>query len=292
MFPLARRHRLIVQEIDRELVVHDEDRHRTHRLNASSALVWRLCDGRRSIDDITRIVTATLDAPVDREVVWLVLARLEEEHLLEQALLRTAAIPAISRRQALATSLAGAAALLLEGCGVDSVTSPGARGASASADSAQSSAQVSARADPSPGPSPSPSIAPSPSPSPAPSGCEGAHPANHAIVKRTCVQRKANADAEKKTAQNQTQGEAKEDAQRFADAECDKLTNLCGDPKKNKCVRKGVGYTLRFDGCTVDPTAKTCPVPPPLPERPIGANEVAYTCTWTVTAIECTCKRS
>ena len=97
MFPRARRHHLIVQELDRELLVYDEERHRAHRLNESSSLVWRLCDGEQSIDDITRIVTATLDAPVDREVVWLVLARLEEAHLLEQALLRPRAIPAISR---------------------------------------------------------------------------------------------------------------------------------------------------------------------------------------------------
>ena len=181
MFPRARRHHLIVQELDRELLVYDEERHRAHRLNESSSLVWRLCDGERSIDDITRIVTATLDAPVDREVVWLVLARLEQAHLLEQALLRPPAMPAISRRQALAMGLAGAAALLLEGCGVDSVTAPSPRAASAPVDSAESSsAMVSPMADPSPGPSPFPSLEPSPSPSPSPSPpppatCDGNH---------------------------------------------------------------------------------------------------------------------
>jgi len=279
-----------VEELDRELLVYDEERHRAHRLNESSSLVWRLCDGERSIDDITRIVTATLDAPMDREVVWLILARLEEAHLLEQALLRPAAIGAISRREALAMGLAGAAALL-EGCGVDSVTAPSPRGASAPVDSAlSSSARVSPMADPSPGPSPSPEPSPSPTPSPPPPDCEGDHPATGTITKRTCVQKKDNKDAEKKTAENQTQGDAKEEAQKFADQECEKLN--CGDEKKASCVRKGVGYKLRFDGCAANPGATTCPVPPPLPPRPIGANEVAYTCTWTVVQISCTCKRS
>ena len=294
MFPRARRHHMIVQELDRELLVYDEERHRAHRLNESSSLVWRLCDGERSIDDITRLVTAALDAPMDREVVWLVLARLEEAHLLEQALLRPPAIGAISRREAIAMGLAGAAALL-EGCGVDSVTAPSPRAASAPVDSAlSSSARVSPMADPSPGPSPFPSLEPSPSPSPSPSppppaNCEGDHPASEAINKKTCVQKKSNKDAEKKTAENQTQGDAKEEAQGFADQECKKLN--CGDEKKANCVRKGVGYKLRFDGCTVDAAATTCPVPS-LPPRPIGANEVAYTCTWTVVQISCTCKQS
>ena len=293
MFPRARRHHLIVEEFDRELLVSDGGAHWAHRLNESSSLVWRLCDGERSIDDITRIVTATLDAPMDREVVWLVLGRLEEAHLLEQALLRPPAIGAISRREALAMGLAGAAALL-EGCGVDSVTAPSPRAASAAVDSAlSSSARVSPMANPSPGPSPFPSLEPSPSPSPSPpppANCEGDHPASEAINKKTCVQKKSNKDAEKKTAENQTQGDAKEEAQRFADQRVQEAQLW----RREKGELRAQGGRLQAQVRRMHSRRGShdiLPVPS-LPPRPIGANEVAYTCTWTVVRIECTCKQS
>jgi len=287
MFPRARRHHLFVEEIDRELLVYDEERHRTHRLNESAALVWRLCDGDRSVDEITRMVAATLAAPVAREVVWLVLARLEEAHLLEQALLRPATIGAISRRQALAMGLVGAAALLVEGCGVDTVTAPG--GAAAPAKATQSSSSpVSPLADPSPGPSPMPSL--EPSPSPPPTTCDGKHPTNQKITKTTCVQKKSNANAEAQTAENQTKGEAKDDAQAFADGECAKFSSSCGGGKKGSCVRKGVGYELRFDGCKPDAAVTKCPNPGGLPPRDLDPDkERGYTCEWTVVSVECKC---
>ena len=107
------------------------------------------------------------------------------------------------------------------------------------------------------------------------------------------MQKKSNTekDKEKKAAENNTDGDAKKEAEKFADQECARFTDLCGDAKKNRCVRKGTGYKLELQDCVPNPTAKTCPAPGFDP-RPIGPNEVAYTCIWKVVQVECTCKKS
>ena len=39
-------------EIDGEIVLYDPQRNRTHVLNATSAVVWRLCDGTRDFEQL------------------------------------------------------------------------------------------------------------------------------------------------------------------------------------------------------------------------------------------------
>lgn len=56
MKPL-KRNNLIIHEIDDEILLYDPDQDRTHRLNASAALVWRACDGARTVEDIAGLLT-------------------------------------------------------------------------------------------------------------------------------------------------------------------------------------------------------------------------------------------
>jgi len=124
MFPQARQDKLLVREMGDEVVVYDLERHRAHCLTRTTALIWRLCDGQTTVAELTGRVEQELKSKVDEEVVWLVLNRLEQAHLLRELLLRPCEIAGISRRQAISVGLAGAASLLLNACGVESVTTP------------------------------------------------------------------------------------------------------------------------------------------------------------------------
>jgi hypothetical protein len=47
--PLARSSELLTEEVDGELLIYDEERDTATRLNRTAAVVWRSCDGQRSI---------------------------------------------------------------------------------------------------------------------------------------------------------------------------------------------------------------------------------------------------
>ena len=82
--PLARTEQLIVKEMPDELLIYDLDRHKAHCLNKTSAVVWKHCDGKTTIGDVTRLLGEEASAPVDDDVVWLALGQLRRFHLLEE----------------------------------------------------------------------------------------------------------------------------------------------------------------------------------------------------------------
>jgi hypothetical protein len=50
--PLARTDKLVVEPFDDETLVYDLTSHKAHCLNHASALIWRQCDGRQSVEAI------------------------------------------------------------------------------------------------------------------------------------------------------------------------------------------------------------------------------------------------
>ncbi len=123
MLPEARRDGLLVHEVDGEMVVYDRDRHRAHRLNQTAALVWSNCDGTTSVAEIAAQLATELELPVDEDVVWLALDRLERTNLLRRPVTRPADAKHLSRRQVMEKlAWVGAASLLLPV--VSSITSP------------------------------------------------------------------------------------------------------------------------------------------------------------------------
>ncbi len=116
--PRAREDGLIVEELPDEVLVYDVKRHQAHCLNQTAAVVWKRCDGRSTVPEITKSLERELKAPVGEDVVWLALDRLEKNHLLDgPAAVRTGGI---SRRQAMKLGLAAVVALPL----VMSIVSP------------------------------------------------------------------------------------------------------------------------------------------------------------------------
>jgi hypothetical protein len=87
-FPKVRKEKLIVQQFKDELLVYDKQSHKAHCLNGTAALVWKRCDGRTSVTEISRRLGKEMEgeAVVDERLVWYALKQFERDHLLEEKL--------------------------------------------------------------------------------------------------------------------------------------------------------------------------------------------------------------
>jgi hypothetical protein len=122
--PKARADGLLVQELMDEVVVYDLDRHRSHCLNRTAALIWRHCDGSTSVAEMARRLQQDSGVPVDEEAVWLALDRLSKAYLLQERV-RHPAWGDRTTRRTIIRRLAAVGAVAL----VSSVVAPGASAA-------------------------------------------------------------------------------------------------------------------------------------------------------------------
>lgn len=105
-FPKVRKEKLIIQGFKDELLIYDKERHEAHCLNRTAALVWKHCDGRTSVAEISRRLGEEIEgeAAVDERLVWYALKQFKRDHLLEEKLdipagLRPSMNDGVSRRQ-------------------------------------------------------------------------------------------------------------------------------------------------------------------------------------------------
>lgn len=99
LLPAARRKNLIVKELPDETLIYDLDSDEAHCLNQTSALVWKHCDGTRSVGALAKLLSAQTGMKVPEEVVWLALDQLEQFKLLREPILKPAHSAGMSRRQ-------------------------------------------------------------------------------------------------------------------------------------------------------------------------------------------------
>jgi hypothetical protein len=98
LLPLARSKDLIIEELPDEVLVYDLEKDKAHCLNRTSALVWRHCDGRTTVPEMSWLLSKGLNVPVDEEVVWLALRQLGRYGLLQNSLAPSPDIKRVSRR--------------------------------------------------------------------------------------------------------------------------------------------------------------------------------------------------
>jgi len=85
-FPKARKEKLIVRKFADELLVYDKKRHKAHSLNRTAALIWKHCDGRSPVPEITQRVATEMGGTVNERLVWYALKQFDRDHLLEEKL--------------------------------------------------------------------------------------------------------------------------------------------------------------------------------------------------------------
>lgn len=102
VIPLARTASLIVKEVEGETLVYDLTTDKAHCLNDTAARVWKNCDGRKSVSEISEVLSTESKTEVKNEVVWLALDQLEKCKLLDEAPVRPGFLAGMTRRQMVA----------------------------------------------------------------------------------------------------------------------------------------------------------------------------------------------
>src|SRR5438093_99206 len=103
--PRARKEGLLIQELPEEVLVFDLSTAKAHCLNHTAALVWRRCDGKTSIAEVTKLLQKEGGTHVDAGVVLLALDQLEKARLIEEG---SALSDRDSRAKCIAARLEGA----------------------------------------------------------------------------------------------------------------------------------------------------------------------------------------
>lgn len=80
--PVARTSEIVVLEVENETLVYDLRANEAHCLNETAAFVWKSCDGRNSVTDISRLMEQQYRDSVSGDHVWLALDQLAERDLL------------------------------------------------------------------------------------------------------------------------------------------------------------------------------------------------------------------
>jgi hypothetical protein len=128
--PKAREEDLLIEclEADGEILIYDLRTHQAHCLNRMAALVWRHCDGERTIPQLCQHLSQEAAWCGRQEVVYLALQRLGGAGLLLRPVPRPPEECRVSRRAiALQLGLTGALAALLPA--VQSIVAPTAAAA-------------------------------------------------------------------------------------------------------------------------------------------------------------------
>ena len=96
--PKARHEQLIVKELPDELLIYDLKHDQAHCLNETAALVWKNCDGHKTVDQLRELMEDNAGSPVPEEMVWLALDQLETFRLLDKAMVKPAQFAGMNRR--------------------------------------------------------------------------------------------------------------------------------------------------------------------------------------------------
>lgn len=109
--PRVRREGLVIEELGAEVLIYDTMNDQAHTLNRTAALVWKLCDGKRTVGEIAIAASKGLQHPFSEQVVWFTLAKLDEFQLLDISLPIPKVMSGMSRREFI-TKFAVAAAVV------------------------------------------------------------------------------------------------------------------------------------------------------------------------------------
>lgn len=101
--PHAREERLIIKELDDEVLVYDLETDKAHCLNETAARVWKYCDGKRTVAQLCRLMEKEAGSFVPEEMVWLALDQLEQFKLLNAPVSRPTHLAGMSRRHLMRT---------------------------------------------------------------------------------------------------------------------------------------------------------------------------------------------
>ncbi|HEX4946014.1 MAG TPA: PqqD family protein [Blastocatellia bacterium] len=99
--PQARTTDLVTQELQDEVLVYDLKAHKAHCLNQTAATIWKYCDGKTTVSEMTDRMQNDFGQRLDEASVWHAINRLSKANLLEVRVKSPADIPRLGRREAI-----------------------------------------------------------------------------------------------------------------------------------------------------------------------------------------------
>lgn len=97
--PKTRNENIVVQEMENEILIYDLQTNKAFCLNETSAIIWQMCDGTRTVAEISQTLTKKLKQPITEDVVWLALDGFKKDNLLEESEQFEINFNGLSRRQ-------------------------------------------------------------------------------------------------------------------------------------------------------------------------------------------------
>lgn len=110
--PRSRQSNLVVQELKKEVLIYDLTLNKVYCLNETSALVYQLCNGKRTVGEIADLMSVKLKTLVSEDFVWLAIYELKRDGLIDNPDEIEKYFSVISRRE-LATKAALATIIAL-----------------------------------------------------------------------------------------------------------------------------------------------------------------------------------
>lgn len=83
--PLSRKANIVVQNLENEVLIYDLSINKAYCLNETSAFVYQLCDGKKSVAEISGLMSIKFKTLLSEEFVQFALEGLRKDNLLENA---------------------------------------------------------------------------------------------------------------------------------------------------------------------------------------------------------------
>lgn len=97
--PISRKSNIVVQDLENEVLIYDLTINKAFCLNQTSRLVFELCDGTRTVADISDEISKRLKTLVSEDFIYLALDELKKNNLLENNEELTDHFAGMSRRE-------------------------------------------------------------------------------------------------------------------------------------------------------------------------------------------------
>lgn len=97
--PISKQQNIVIQELEKELLVYDLQTNKAFCLNETCGLVYQLCNGKRTVLEIADVLSVKLKTLVTEDYVRLTLHELNRDGLLENSDEIKAYLNVINRRE-------------------------------------------------------------------------------------------------------------------------------------------------------------------------------------------------
>lgn len=97
--PLARKENIVIQELNDEVLIYDLILNEAFCLNETSGIIWQMCDGTKTVAEISQAVGKKFDTNISEGFVWLALEQLKKEKLIDSQLTPPTEFAGMTRRE-------------------------------------------------------------------------------------------------------------------------------------------------------------------------------------------------